>query len=167
MISITQDAIYLALWNFITSLIPGPQVIQGLGNGVPMPAGPFICMTATFQARLSTNIKTVAADLTVSTMQPTRYDIQIDCYGPESSDWATTISTMLRDSYGCDALAPTCQPLYTNDPQQMPLITAEENYLQRWLVSAVLQFNPVTTLPQQSAIVLDVELVEIDATYPP
>lgn len=153
-----QDTLFIALKAFIMAIVPGVEVIQGLGNGVPMPANQFICMTAGTQRRLRTNVSTyngVAGTRTVE--QGTEYSIQVDCYGPVSSDYATTISAMLRDAYACDILAPYgCQPLYTSDPTQSALVNGEENYEQRWMLTAVLQFNPVITVSQDSATTITV-----------
>lgn len=148
-----QDTLFLALRAFALSIVPGVEVVQGLGNGVPMPKHQFICLTASAQRRLRTNQDTY--DIVAGTRaveQGTDYSIQVDCYGPTSSDYATAISTMLRDAYACDMLAPFgCQPLYTSDPTQSALVNGEENYEQRWMLTAVLQFNPVITVSQEFA----------------
>lgn len=166
----TQDDLFIALRAFIMSLITC-EVVQGLGNGVPMPAGPFIAMTGLFQNRLSTNISSYVDPVTTtgtkSAQQSVQYTVQIDCFGPLSSDWATTISTMLRDDYGCAALAPAVQPLYADDPKMIPLIDGEQQYEQRWSVTAALQYNPVITVPQQFADALSFEqIVDVPVSYP-
>lgn len=168
MITPTQDALFVSVRTFILSLLPSLEVIQGLGNNTPMPAGEFICLTASAQRRLSTNVTTDdAPGLARKIMQPTEYSIQVDCYGPNSSDYATTLSAAWRDPYGCDALVTVGAPLYSTDPIQVPLINGEQNYEQRWTFTALLQFNPILTLPQQYADVLDIELVSVDVQFPP
>lgn len=166
---IAQD-LFVKMQAFVMGLLPLDidHVIQGLGNGVPMPDGPFVCMTATSQRRLSTNIEELdALTDSRSVMMPTEYAIQIDCYGPASSDYATTLSAMWRDPYGCTAMEPTADPLYSTDPMQAPLINGEENYEQRWTFSALLQFNPIVTVAQQFADTLELEVVSVDAEFPP
>lgn len=168
MITPTQDVLFIAFRAFILSLLPGVSVIQGLGNGSPMPAGEFICITPGAQRRLSTN-HTIddSPGLARAVLQPTEYTIQVDCYGPNASDYATTLSAMWRDPYGCDAMAPDAAPFYSTDPTQAPLINGEENYEQRWTFSALLQFNPVVSVPQQYADSLVLDLVSVDAEFPP
>lgn len=169
-VSPAESDIFAALRTFILSLIPC-EVVQGLANGAPMPLGGFIAMTALFQNRLSTNTDSysdpypVAGTRTVE--QATQYTVQVDCYGPSSSDWATILTTMLRDDYGCVSMAPNVFPLYADDPKQMPLIDGEQQYEQRWVITAVLQYNPVVTISQDFAAALSVGLVNVDATYPP
>ncbi len=161
-----QDDIFVQVRAFILSLIDC-EVVQGLGNKVPTPRGAFIAVTATGQVRLSTNVSTYDASAARAVMMPTQYTIQIDCYGPLSSDWATTLTAMWRDPYGCEMLGPTMQPLYSDDPSQMGLVDGEDEYQQRWMISAILQFNPVVTVAQQYADALLVDVVSVDATFPP
>jgi len=165
MISISQDVLFIKLRAFILSLIPDVEVIQGLGNRVPMALGGFIAITPGDQERLSTNETTYDVNGNREVKRSTKYGIQIDCYGPDSSDWATTIETMFRDPYGCDMLAPECQPLYCDQPRQSALTNGEENYEQRWVLTAMLQFNPTITVPQEYADVLTATLIEVDATF--
>jgi hypothetical protein len=161
-----SDQLFIALRLFILSLISDIEVVQGLGNNVPMPEDEFICLTAAGQRRLRTNQDTYGADTRAIEMG-TEYRIQIDCYGPNSSDHATTLCTMLRDPYACDMLAPYgCQPLDASDPTQSALVNGEENYEQRWMLAAMLQFNPITTVSQQFADALNVGIVKADTITP-
>lgn len=77
------------------------------------------------------------------------------------------LETLLRDETACVALAPTCQPLYSSDATLVPLDDDEQQYEQRWMIEAVLQYNPVTTTPMQFANTLEVTLINVDETYPP
>jgi len=148
----TQTDLFTVLRAFILSLITC-EVIQGLGNGVPMPLGGFICMTSLSQTRLSTNVNGYVDPVTTTgtrtARQATQHTVQIDCYGPDSSEWATILSTMLRDEYGCLALAPNVSPLSADDPKQSPLIDGEQQYEARWTLTALLQVNPTVSTPQQ------------------
>lgn len=164
-VDVTQKSVLDALRSFILSLIDC-EVIQGLGNGVAMPKLAFIAMTVTGRKRLSTNTDKYIGQ-TKATKQNTQLSVQIDCYGKNSGDWAQILSTMLRDEYGCIALGENVQPLYNGDPMMIPLTTGENTYLERWMIPAVLQYNPVISFPQQSAIELAAELIEIDSTFPP
>lgn len=161
-----QDSIFIAVRAFILSLIDC-EVVQGLGNRVPTPKGGYIAITAGRQTRLSTNVSSDNGVDTRSVLKATAYALQIDCYGPLSSDWATIIETMWRDPYGCNALAPDMAPLYCDDPTNLPLVDGEDEYEQRWMISATMQFNPVVTVVQEFASALDLDLVSVDATFPP
>jgi hypothetical protein len=72
-----------------------------------------------------------------------------------------------RDEYGCNMLNPEASPLYTDDARMVPLVTGEEQYLERYVLTAVLQTNPVTTVSQQFADTANVGLINVDSTYPP
>jgi hypothetical protein len=87
-----------------------------------------------------------------TSMQPIKMTIQLDVHGPLAGDNAQIISTLLRDTYGVDQFATSgfdVTPLYTSDPKQLPFINGEEQIETRYVVDAVLQCNPVVTLPQQ------------------
>ncbi len=171
MIAPLSEQLFIGLRAFVLSLLPDIEVIQGLGNGVPTPEGEFVCLTAGAQKRLRTNVATYTVPPSGTgekhIEQGTQYSIQVDVYGPNAGDQATTLSTAFLDSYACDLLAPySCQPLYAEDPTQSVLINGEENYEQRWMFNAVLQFNPVVTVPQEFAEEAVVELVNAYTTYP-
>ena len=145
-LTLTQDQIMTALRGFLLSVLPpGTEVIRGLGNGVPMPLGGFVAMTHIAQVRLATNHDTGTWD-DPARLQPVEQLIQIDCYGPDSSGWAALLSTLLRDRVGCDAFPAGMAPLYCDDPRQMVLEDAEQNYTERWMVQLHLQTNIGVTL---------------------
>ena len=41
-----------------------------------------------------------------------------------------------------------------------PLVTGEEQYDERWILTASLQYNPIVTIPQQSADALSVSQIK-------
>lgn len=167
----TISNVYTVVGNFIAAQLglAASQIVQGYPNRVAMPptappvgypAG-FVVMTGTSKKRLRTNIDSFAqtedappAPGPVTSEQGQQLDIQLDCYGPNSSDWSDILTTLLRDDIGCTALAPTCAPLYADDPIRGPLTNAELQYEDRWIVTARLQYNPVTTTGQEYATVL-------------
>lgn len=168
----TQAAMFAALQAFVMDVtaLDIDHVVQGIDNGVPMPLGGFIFMTQVAQIRLATNVDAYADPTpttgTKNSDQSIQVTVQLDCYGPDSGDWASILSTLLRDEYACLALAPAAQPLHADDPRMMPLVDGEQQYEQRWMVSAVLQINPVVSTPMQFFDEAEVGLIEVDATYP-
>lgn len=166
----TVSAVYAKLRTFLqTYCVPmGTEVVQGLGNRVPAPRGAYAAMTALLQVQLATNERAHDSDDEEDTItQSRRIDVQLDFYGPLSGDWAAVAALLLRDPVGCAALTPACQPLYTTDARQIPTVTGEEQYQQRWSVTAVLQFHPSATLSQQSADTLAIDLIAADIEYTP
>lgn len=175
-IDIVPDDLYTVMRAFIQSLLPGPpEVFKGLGNRVPMPtADGFVVMTGVLQQRLRTNVDATAAVGspppalgTLSVNAGLRFDMQLDFYGPLSGSWSALLAAVLRDPVGCDALAPACQPLYADDLRMVPLIIGEEQYLERWTLTAVLQYNPTVTQPQQYSVAATATLINVDEAYPP
>jgi len=153
-------------------------VIQGQPNRAAMPpAAPgFVMMQATVTKRLRTNIDRwdlTAPANSIDTEQGTQIRVQLDLYGESAGDWGVILCTLLRSEYACTILAgadpanPTCVPLYSADPFNAPLDDSEAQYESRWTLEAILQYNPVTTVPAQFADTLTVTLINVDETYPP
>jgi len=170
----TLTDVYTALGAFIVAQIglnPG-QVIQGFPNRTAMPLGPFVAMSGMLKKRLRTNVDNFAGTVLVppapgpvTAEQGMQIDVVLDCYGPASSDWSDILTTLLRDNVGCLALAPKCQPLYADDPIRAPLTNAELQYEDRWIVTARIQYNPVTTTAQDYATVLGpVDIIDVTPT---
>jgi hypothetical protein len=165
-----QNTAFTSLRALILTLITC-EVVQGINSGSPMPLGGFITMTELFRVRLSTNGHDYADPTpttgTINAAQAFESTVQIDCYGANSADWAAILTTMLRDEYACNQLAPTMQPLSADDPKMVPLIDGEMMYEQRWTITALFQINATVTTPMQFADHLNVGLISVDATYPP
>lgn len=168
-LDINLQQLYGVFGRFVQSIVGvSVPVVQGQANRVSMPDGPFILLQAAVSGRLGTNIDTWdPVNQTQATQQKTKVKVQIDCYGPDSHTWATMLSTLWRDFYGCDFMKPTCQPLYTGEPFQGALIDGEEQYEERWTVLGYVQYNPVTTFAQQSATALAVSVINVDERYKP
>lgn len=170
----TLTDVYTVLGAFVLSQLglASGQVVQGYPNRVAMPKGPFVLMTAMVKKRLRTNVDNFAGTVLVppapgpvAAEQGMQVDIQLDCYGPASSDWSDILATLLRDNVGCLALAPKCQPLYADDPIRGPLTDAELEYEDRWIITARIQYNPVTTTSQDYATVLGpADIVDVTPT---
>jgi hypothetical protein len=171
------QSLYAVLVPFVMSVtgLDAAHVVQGLPNRATMPTPGFVSMQALFRKRLRTNIHSQALAPNNATLEEgVELTVQMDCYGPQSTgsgdgaeDWATILSATLRDQYGCAALAPTMQPLYADEARLIPLIAGEEQYEERWSLDAHFQYNPVITIPQQSADVATIGLVDVDERYPP
>ena len=170
----TIDNVYAALQPFIMGVtgLAQANVLKGYQNRVASPVGPFCLMTAVLNTRLATNVDTWdtvgTAPTTVTALTAMQLSVQLDLYGPSAGDWAVMLTTLLRDEYGVDALAPNCTPLYSDDPRRAPLVTGEEQWQDRWIVVAQIEYLPVTTIPQDFANVAGpVNLVDVDVAYPP
>lgn len=161
------DALFIKLRAFLLTVVPsGTEVVRGINNRVPQPAGNHIVITPLFERRLRTNVTTYDDDGSAGGFknleQGTECHVQFDYYGALAADWSAMVSTVFRDEYGVAALAPDCSPLYIDDARQMALVTGEQQYLQRFTSTAVLQYNPVTSVPQQFADEASVTLVNAE-----
>lgn len=174
-VSPTSQSVLDAVQAFIAGLLPtNTPVVFGIQNRVapPQPSTGWVIITPLYQMRLATNVDTYSdtypsPGATFSAEQDTRMDLQLDFYGPTAGDWAAIVSTLWRDEYGVNALAPDCAPLYIDDARMMPWVSTEGQYYQRFTSTAALQFNPVVTLPQQFAGAATATLISVDEAYPP
>lgn len=160
---ITKSQVFTALRSFLLLVVPSAEVIQGQDNRVPMPKDNFIAMVPHSQERLATNITEYVMNVEQpddkNLLQKIKYGIQVDCYSPLSSDWATAISTAFRDSFAVEQFEefqPGVTPLYCDDPKQVPFINAEMQYEKRWMVMVYVQYDPTVTVPAQLATELSV-----------
>lgn len=166
-----QDDLFAQLRSFILLVLlpayPSLEVIQGQSNKVSMPVNPFIVITSAGLVPLAQAQVIYDGNVeTQSTSVPMQWSVGVDCYGPLSQDWAVTLAALFRTSYACEQM-PTLSPLYAGDANQFPLVDGEAQYEQRWRFEAVMQYTPVVSLAQQSAIELNLGVVSVDAAYPP
>jgi hypothetical protein len=101
--------------------------------------------------------------------------VQLDFHSAKyaSSSAAQAFSAAFRDGYGVsffsalDAPLNRITPLYADDPQMRAFINAETNYEWRWVLDARFQVNQTIAVPQEFYDALTVELIDVDAVYPP
>lgn len=108
-------------------------------------------------------------------MQPTKFTVQLDFHSAPISnagDMASVVSTLMRDAYAVQQFANQQPnfgifPLYADDARQMPFQNDQQQWEFRWVVEALLQANIVISVPQQFAAAVQVEVISVEATYPP
>lgn len=168
-VSPTDDGVAGALRALLVSLfsdLASNDIMQGQQNRTPMPTGPdFIIFVPDSRDRMSTSIREYDPTAkTRMTSHSTRVGFMVNFYGPNSTDNAQIFGTLFRDLYGCDFLAPYgVQPLWSDDGRQMPLVSGEEQYIDRWMVRTMMQANPTVVTSQQFADNVTVRLIEADS----
>ena len=172
-VSPVLDDVYAAVVAFILGIIPldAAHVLKGNQNRVATPTGPYAILNVITQKRLTTNVDTwdttIPDPAGIVRQQSIQLEMQVDLYGPASGDWAAIFSTMFRDDYGVQALAPNCAPLHADEPTRAPLITAESQYLDRWIVRAQLQYSPVVSTVDQFATAVEIDVIDAITHYGP
>ncbi len=167
------DDVYAAVRAFILGIIPldADHVVKGNQNRNATPIGPFAILNIVTQKRIRTNVDTwdttIPDPAGIVREQGVWLEMQVDLYGPDSGDWAAIFTTMFRDDYGCLALAPNCQPLHADDPTRAPLVTGEQQYLDRWIVRAQIQYNPVVSTIDQFADTVTIDVIDAITHYGP
>jgi len=158
-IDITESDVMKVLGDFLVATL-GITVVLGQENQVPMPLGQFVSMTSGGQRSLGTNVRTYHDPGTNPGSMMARatkeLSVQLDVYGKDSQANAAIIATLFRDEYAVDQFPAGIAPCYAGDPQQIPLITGEENWLERWKLDVKLSFVPTVTVPQDFADELEI-----------
>lgn len=160
-VSISVDNVIDALAAFLAPFVPGAEIIRAQVNRVPMPPDPCVILTELLEVDLETPIKSESSDgLQADMTGPARIDIQIDFYGPAAGDQCKAVKGIYRSEYAPAQFPDGIKPLYCSDGIQSPLITGEQQWESRWTVTASLQYNPIVSLPQQSAKELSVSSIK-------
>lgn len=162
--SITVDDVIDALGAFIQPFIGNKQIIRGQVNRVSPPIGPFVELTEILQCDLEYPRNWYdTTNLQRNMIGPKRIAIQADFYGPDSGDWCSTVKTVFKTPYGASQFPSGIAPLYTDDGREAPLITGEQQYERRWVLTLNLQMNPIVVVPLQSAEALKMnEVVNVE-----
>lgn len=175
-ISLHESDVFTALRTFLLGILPaGVEVVKAQDNGVAEPTGPdFVTMNAITMPRLATNVDTYTdpgtGQGTRNSLASMAMHVQLDVHGPNSADNTAIIATLFRDDYGCVAFASVnsqIQPLYCEEPKQMQFINGENQFEQRWIIDAAIQYNPITQTPQDFADTVTVNTTSVQAAYPP
>ena len=147
-------------------MFPSVEVIQAQDNNVPPPKSAFITMNNVGKRRLATNSRSYTDtedQQTQNTIMPTEYTIQVDFYGEGAGERAQTLSALFFDYFAYDAFPENIKPLFAADPHQIPLITGEKNYLERWSMDVKIQYNPVISTPMKFFDSAAIELTHISS----
>lgn len=163
----TIDDVIDALGDFIELFVSGAEIIRGEVNRVPHPDAPFVVLTELFSdeiERPKTDWTPAANTITITA--PTRFDIQADFYGEAAGDYCKAIKQAIRTGWGFDQFPDGIKPLYTDQGHQAPLVTGEQQYMRRWILTISMQYNPAVDVSQQFADEASVSAIEpVDVFY--
>jgi hypothetical protein len=175
-LSLTEADVFRVLGDYLTSVLPNTvEIIRGQVNRTASPlVSDYVVMTSNFRSRLETNISSwdeVGPNpVVISYLEPTQFVAQVDVIGPGSADNSQVISALFRSENATNFFATSgvdMQPLFVEDPKQIPFIGGEQQFQERWTIDAVMQINPVVTVTQDFMNQAVVVLKEVDAYYPP
>ena len=172
-VSIVESDLYTALRGFLMGAL-SCAVVKGQENRSAMPSGDFCVMTSLGTQDISTPTSAYTDPGTnpggESYSQSVQWTCQLDFYGPSAFDNASIIARLMRTPYACDAIAAAgfdFQPLYASDPKNTTFANGQQQYESRWTFDFIGQFNPNVSTSQDFASSLDINLAEVDATFPP
>ncbi|WP_235439405.1 hypothetical protein [Edwardsiella sp. EA181011] len=154
MIDLTVDNVIDVLADFVEPI--AGECNQAQANRIPMPKGQFCILTPLRFERLSTtrSINQDTGAPSTSAMGWTevrRADIQVDIYGANAGDRAVTLETVFSSGYAYDkikAIDERVAPLYSTAAIQAPMIDAEQQWQERYMLTVSLQVHMTTSFPE-------------------
>lgn len=170
-LDITDEDVYKALVGFVKLAVPaGTPIVRGQQNRVPMPSVPFVLLTTLGTPnRLSANVDetlNVNGVMTASVSSDYIYRVQADFYSPSAEAWALSAELLWRDNIGISAMPAGAKPLYTEDgPRQAPIVAAENQWVARWTMTLVLDYQPTWTQPTNAATTVTVTPEPVDVFF--
>lgn len=99
--------------------------------------------------------------------------VQLDFHSYDldsAADMAAIVQSTFRDPYAYAFFAenyPHVRPLYADDPALVPFVNENAQVESRWILEAALQINQTTRVPAQYADAVEVDVISVDAEYPP
>jgi len=186
-LDLTDDDVYAGLDGFLRLIVPqapwayggneypAVPILRGQQNRVPMPAVPFVIMTTVgTPRRIGTNVDSVEAVIedgelvgfTAAVKADFEYSMQLDLYSPLAESWAMAVELLWRDNIGFAAMPAGMKPLYSEDRRQMPLVGAENQWVQRWTMTLYLDYQPTWTQPCEAATAITVIPWPVDVFIP-
>lgn len=164
----TIDNIIDVLADFVEPICGKAQ--QAQANRVPMPKDPFCILTPLRFPRLSTarDIKQDTGNPATSAMGYTEVrqaDIQIDIYGDNAGDRAIALETVFTSGYGYEkikALDERLAPLYSSAAIQAPMINAEKQWQERYIITLSLQAHITVSFPQDYFDKAEISTQQVD-----
>lgn len=162
-------AVYKIVRDYILSIVPAQRVIRTPVNRASMPTDPYVSFTPGIRRPLATNVSEPINGGRIVTRSE-QMSFQIDCYGEGAGETAETLNVLYRDPYAAELFQASgydVAPLYAGDIQQAPFVGGEDQYENRYTFEIELQINSRVTVPLQSCNILGIDLVSVDATFPP
>lgn len=172
-IDITDTDVYTALVSFAQLVVPsGTPILRGQQNRIPEPNVPCVILTTLgTPKRIGTNADGTApiivddqiTGFTASVTADFEYRVQADFYSPDAESWAMSAELLWLDNIAFTALPDGMKPLYSEGRLQLPIIGGEDQWIQRWTMTLVLDYQPTWTQPTEAATSLTVipEPVEV------
>lgn len=154
-LNISHDDIYADVRQYLLTLFPDIEAVRGYSNNVPLPNAPFVLMNIITETDLNTPINEFQGNGRATVSRSVETAMQLDFYGKESGERARAFQNLWRGYHACDNLE-KCRPLYSDPLRYIPLSNEEQNYEERWSLTAYLTYCPVITYEQDS--VQDVKL---------
>lgn len=102
-----------------------------------------------------------------------KFVVQLDFHSYDlnaAADMAATVQAVFRDPYSYAFFDPAesgVAPLYADDPRLVPFVNENQQVESRWILEAEMQVNQTVRVQAEYADAISVEIISVDAAYPP
>jgi hypothetical protein len=160
--SLAVDTVCEAIAAFIQPFVGvGTPIIRAYDNRTSPPPDPYVELIELLQVDIETPSDSYdGTNQQIAIAGPKRIDVQINIVGVAAADQCAAIKTVMRTAYAASQFPVGVAPLYCDDGRCNPMITGEQQYDYRWTLTISCQYNPIVTLPQQSANALAISISE-------
>lgn len=141
--SIAIDQCIEALASALESVNSGVEIIRGNQNRVPLPKGDFLLLTELSSEPVETpHYAWKYPEDLMDITQPYRVAVQCDVYGHNSLDRASVLVAVLTSVVGSYLFPQNIQLLHTEDLRQATFVDEADQFLERWIFTVYMQYNP-------------------------
>ena len=156
-----RSEIYSAIRKYLLGLFPDIDVVQAYQSNAPMPTEDYISMWILYEKRTSFNQKEYFPSQNMAASETnTNVYVQLDFYGKDA-DWRQrSFCGLFTDIFCFDNTPAPLSPIEIFDVKYTPVQDEHLNWIPRWSVTAVYNFNSVTSHPQLFVDILEIETID-------
>lgn len=153
--SIVLDQCIEALASALEAVNSGVEIIRGNQNRVPLPKGDFLLLTELSSEPVETpHYSWKYPEDLMNITQPYKVAVQCDVYGHNALDRASALVAVLTSVVGSYPFPQNIQLLHTEDLRQATFVDESDQFLERWIFTVHLQYNPSVEFGMEYAEVL-------------
>ena len=150
--SIILDECIEALASALETVANGSEIIRGNQNRTPLPRGDFVVLTELSCEPVETpHYGWLYPQDLMNLTQPYQLTVQCDVYGHNALERVSAIVATLNSIVGSYLFPDHIKLLYADDMRQAAMVDETDQFLERWVCTAYLQYNPKFELGMEYA----------------
>ena len=141
--SIILDECIEALASALEPVVSDSEIIRGNQNRTPLPKGEFVVLTELSCEPIETpHYGWLYPQDSMNLTQPYQLAVQCDVYGHNALERTSAIVATLNSIIGSYLFPDHIKLLYVDDMRQATMVDESDQFLERWICTAHMQYNP-------------------------